>query len=673
MAPVKRLLDLEDFSRLIHVGDPQVSPDGGRVALVAVRPDLEKNTYRNEIWVYELPSGKTLAVLQGEGDSRPQWSPDGGKLLFTSRRGLAGEEKGEALYVYHLGGEPRRVYHSRLGFTQARWMPDSSTVLAVAPTPARRVDEDGDYVDIHGLPVWFDGAGFAEEYRSHILLVDYESGLHMRLTSGDYNVVYASPSPDGKRIAALVSRDQLRPHVTEVVLVDPETGETETLLNGSYSFSAVEWSPRGDALVLHGHALPRGLASHDHVWLLSLSGEPRCLTCSLDRSTAPYVSSDTAWPRGNTHPVWTGSGILFLLNEGGRVNIHRADPGTSSIERLTGGEQVVYSFTASRDGGTVAYARTSYTEPGEVWVLEPGRGRPRRLTRFNDWLLGEVELQKPANMKARASDGETVEGWYIPPARREPGKRYPVVLFIHGGPKACYGAAFNFMHQLVAAKGYYVVYCNPRGSDGYSEEYADIRCRYGTRDYQDIMEFLDAFLESVEDADPERIAVTGISYGGYMTNWIITQTSRFRAAVSENGISDWRADFSTSDIGYWFDPDQICGTPWDSPENYERASPINYVDRVETPVLIIHSMEDYRCFIDQAVAFHVALRLHGKESRLVVFTKGSHGHSIRAKPRHRMKRYRVILDYLAEKLKQEAPATRAPRDAAPGPERTGAE
>ncbi|MCE4601841.1 MAG: S9 family peptidase, partial [Desulfurococcales archaeon] len=213
-----------------------------------------------------------------------------------------------------------------------------------------------------------------------------------------------------------------------------------------------------------------------------------------------------------------------------------------------------------------------------------------------------------------------------------------------------YGYRFHPEMQLAASKGYAVVYSNPRGSDGYSEEFADIRGRYGEEDYRQIMKALDTAVERFS-LDPDRLGVTGISYGGYMTNWIITRTTRFKAAVSENGIADWISDYWASDIGYWFDPDQIGGTPQSNLEAYISKSPAFHVDNVETPLLLIHSMEDYRCFIDQALAMHISLRMKGKKSRLIVFKKGGHGHSVLGEPRHRRKRLEAIWRWFDEHLR----------------------
>jgi len=649
----RRGLSIEDFARLTHPADPQISPDGSKVAFVVVRPSLSENRYINEVWIVDSESGSVLATLSGEGDSAPRWSPDSRSIVFVSRRGFKEGEKGGALYIYPMGGEPRRVLARKEGVSVAQWV--SSGLLGfLSPVPLRKVDENGDYVDVRDLPPWFDGRGFIDEYREQLFIADPASGLYRQVTRGDARVSFWAPSWDGTRIAYISRPDWRRPYITEVRVLDISSGKEITVVRaGRYSFTSLSWSPDGKRLALHGDDRRRGLASHSHVWVVPVEedAQPVNMTEKLDRNTAPAVSTDALGPyRAPGVPTWIADNtILFLVNDGGRVGFYRLYPDSGEIEPLLRGEYVIYSFTVDRRARRAALLKLSHTELPEIWLYDLGSGGLRRLTRLNAWLEQEIEVSKPVNMRIRASDGAEVEGWYIPPLRKGKGK-HPVVLFVHGGPKASYGAAFSFMHQLMAANGFYVVYCNPRGSDGYSEEFADIRGRYGERDFKDIMEFLEEFLRRVPDADPERLGVTGISYGGFMTDWIITHTDRFRAAVSENGIADWVADFWASDIGYWFDPDQIGGVPWRNLESYIRQSPVFYVENVKTPVMFIHSMEDYRCFLDQSLAMHIALRYLGKESRLVVFKSGSHGHSVLAKPRHRRKRYELILEFFKEKL-----------------------
>ena len=649
----KRPLHVEDFARLTHSADPQLSPDGRYLAFVVVRPDLNENKYNYQIWIINLEDEEVSATLSGEGDSCPRWSPDSKALLFLSRRDFKDEEPGASLYIFSLGGEPRKLLKRVEGIEQPQWI-SGSRIGFIGPKAVRTVDKDGDYVKVLDLPAWFDGKGFVDEYREALFLADASSGLHRALTKGGGRVTFWSPSPDGKRIAYLYTPSWREPLKTEVHVVDLTSGEDEVVIPaGKYSFRALSWNPDGRRLALQGHSFPRGISSHNHVWVLSLEERaPENLTLKLDRNTVPAISCDALGPyRVYTHPIWAGDDrIYFLLNEGGRAGLYRADPATGEIEPVLRGKYTIFSFALDKGANKVAYLRTSSTEPPEIWLCDLKRGEARLVRRFNAFLEEEVMLSKPLSVKFKASDGREVEGWYLPPL--SDGGKKPAVLFVHGGPKSSYGEAFNFLHQLLAAKGFYVIYCNPRGSDGYDEDFADIRGQYGTRDYADLMEFVDEFLKRVQDADPNKLGVTGISYGGFMTNWIVTRTDRFKAAISENGICDWTSDYGTSDIGYWFNPDQIGGDPRRNREGYLKQSPINFVERVKTPIMLIHSMEDYRCTLDQSLAFHAALRCLGKESRLVIFKKGSHGHSVLAKPRQRRKRYELIIKYFEEKLKR---------------------
>ncbi|MCS7385646.1 MAG: S9 family peptidase [archaeon GB-1867-005] len=645
-----RKLKVEDFSKIVHVADPQLSPDGKKLALVTVRPMLEENRYQYEILVYDVDTGDALySISSKEGDQTPKWSPSGKKLLFTSRRGFKEEDKGNAIYLSVLAGEPRLIAKKKEGFSQARFL-NESELIAISPTPVRKIDEDGDYVEIRDIQPWFDGLGFIDEYRRQVYLIDVESGLYRQLTTSENDVIYAAPSNSGDKIAYIKRVDKRKPMITEVRVLDIKTGEDFQIVEPKYSFMSVEWSPNDEYLALHGNDMKRGLASHNHIWITSSTtpAKPVNLTEKLNRNTRPAISCDMLGPyRAYSPPQWLEDAIYFIVNDGGRGCLWKVDL-SGELECILKGEYAIYNFSIARKSNRIALLKVDAETPPEIYIHE--KGSLRKFTHFNDWLKNEVKFSQPHHMKVKVSDGAEVDAWYLEPVEKKKGEKHPVVVFIHGGPKAAYGPVLNFMHQLMAANGYYVLYSNPRGSDGYTEEFADIRGHYGERDYKDIMEVVESFLKSVEDADPGRLGVTGISYGGFMTNWIVTQTDKFRAAVSENGIADWITDFWASDIGYYFDPDQIGGTPMENIDGYIRQSPVYHVKNVKTPILLIHSMEDYRCFIDQSTAFHIALKLYGKESRLIVFKKGSHGHSILAKPRHRKKRYEIVLKYFDEKL-----------------------
>ena len=288
------------------------------------------------------------------------------------------------------------------------------------------------------------------------------------------------------------------------------------------------------------------------------------------------------------------------------------------------------------------------SHPNELYLLE--NSKQEKLTGFNDGLVERWGLKKPEKIVFKASDGVLVEGWILRSYGGE-GKK-PTILEIHGGPKTAYGEGFMFEFHLLASNGYNVIYSNPRGSDGYSEEFADIRGRYGERDYLDLMEFVDEIMKRYGDEiDEEKLGVTGGSYGGFMTNWVVGHTNRFKVAVTQRSISNWFISFGATDIGYYFDVDQIGGLPWDIPEKFLNKSPLSYVKNIETPLLIIHSLEDYRCHVAEATSLYTALKLLGRETRLILFPEENHDLSRRGKPKHRVERLKHILEWFNKYLK----------------------
>lgn len=647
-----RKLKIEDFSKIVHVTDPQITQDGSKIAFTVIRPILKENRYKYEIWVMDLEKQETIYLISSpKKEHTPRWSPSGRKLIFLSRRGFKRKEKGNAIYLTVLAGEPRLIVKKKEGFDQIKFL-NENEIIALSPTPIRKIDEDEDYIDIRDLPPWFDKAGFIDEYRNQIFLIDVKSGRLKQLTKSRNNIKYISPSNSGDKIAYIREVDWKNPLKTEVRILNIRTGEDYQIVEPKYNFRSVEWSPDDKKLVLHGNNMKRGLSSHNHIWITSSQEKtkPINLTEKLDRNTNPAISCDIIGPqRVYSPPQWRKENIYFIVNNGGRGHLYKVNE-NKEIKPILTGEFAIFNFNISKNEDRIALMKVDDKTPTEIYLYEAIKSKLTQITNFNDWFKKEIKISKTHNVKVKVSDGEEVEAWYLEPIEKQAQNKHPAILFIHGGPKSSFGPILNFMHQLMAANNYYVLLINPRGSDGYSEKFADIREHYGERDFKDIMETLNQLLEIIPNIDRERLGVTGISYGGFMTNWIITQTSIFKAAVSENGIADWIADFWSSDIGYYFDPDQIGSTPIDKIDNYIKQSPVYYVKNVNTPILIIHSMEDYRCFIDQSLAFHTALKFYGKESRLIIFRKGSHGHSIIANPKHRKKRYEIILKYFNEKL-----------------------
>ncbi|MEM0484999.1 MAG: S9 family peptidase [Pyrobaculum sp.] len=621
-------LSPEDLAKLVLVSNPDAA--GGKVFFTVTRISLENDRYESSIWACEGEVCKP--VLPGPFDTAARASPDGSKIAFLSRRGFGDKDKGVGLWVAEWGGEPRQLAKF-LGVFDFSWSPGGEALAVVAYEGS----PEGDVKHVERLPLWINDFGFAYNVSSHLYLVDSYSGVVEKITDGDVRVLKAAWAPDGRRIAYAVARDLLKPYLQDVVVLDLKTGEQMTAASGFSSVSDIAWSPDGRHIAFTGHLRPRGLSSHSRIWVLEEGEGPRCVTCGFVYNVGNSVNSDVRGPSFARALYWAGDGLLFQATVGGTVGVFRAALSGDVEPVLTPGG-VVDEFVPL--GGAIVYTYMEANKPKELYIWDGGE--PRRLTRFNDFVLERWKLRRPSRFVLRASDGAEVEGWVLLPEGPGPHKW---VLYIHGGPKTAYGEGFMFEFHLLASRGYAVVFSNPRGSDGYSEEFADIRCKYGERDFQDLMEVVDYVLKSYP-LDPNRGAVAGGSYGGFMTNWIIAHVDRFRAAVTQRSICDWVSMYGTTDIGWYFVEDQLCCTPWRNRELCVEKSPLYLANRVKTPTLIIHSLEDYRTWVDQGVLFFTALRLHGVETRLVLFPEESHELTRKGKPRHRVENFKEILNWL---------------------------
>jgi len=632
----------DDFKLYSLLSEPSFAPDGKRVAFSARRANMKDDSYDSEVYITDLRGGELVAFTSGKKDSDPKWSPDGSSILFLSRRNFGKDDKGNALYTIPSGGgEARLLYRAETGVESPEWGPGSKEVFFASGVAKK--DKD-DVKVIRRITFWFNGLGFTYNVRKHLFKVDLVTGKTTQLTRGAFSVVGYAISHDGKRVAYLANTNDLKPYIADLFVMDLSSRRTKKLTHSNMELSALAWSPDDSKLAVAGDDLPSGFASHTRIWTLDTRTRAISLAEKVDRNKGNGLNSDArAKAHGPGSIVWETDGIYFLQADGGSVHVYRMSPGKNP-ELVVGGNRSVEGFDVK--GGKVAFVSMDSSHLEELYLRD---GRETALTSLNSKVYDEVDVLGSERVSFRASDGATIEGWVMLPRSKA---KVPGILYVHGGPKTAFGYSFMHEFQAFAGAGYAVIYLNPRGSDGYSEKFADIRGKYGTRDFEDLMEGLDHVLKTYPQIDGSRLGIAGGSYGGFMTNWAVGHTDRFRAAVTDRSIASWASMWGVSDIGPWFTDDQIGGDPWNAEEKLLSDSPLRYVPNVKTPLMLVHSMEDYRCPMVEGIQFFTALKRMGKEAELVLFPGENHDLSRVGKPKHRVARLSHYIRWFDSHLKR---------------------
>jgi dipeptidyl aminopeptidase/acylaminoacyl peptidase len=652
--PAPRAITIDDLFQIREVQDPQLSPDAQLVAYVVKTAILKDDKSEERIWMVPASGGDPVPMTaEGVSSSHPRWSPDGKYLAFLSARN---EGKSQVWLLNRIGGEAQRLADTAQDVDSFAWSPDGRRVVLVLRDATaeeleaakdkdknknREKEESGKEKKPKTQKPWVidrlqfkeDEIGYLDRRRTHLYIFDLAAKSLTQVTSGDYDDSQPAWSPDGKQLAFTSNRSQPDPDRTynsDIWIVAADNTEkgahlTQITTNPGLDNSPA-WSPDGKWIAYITQIEPRLFEyATKHVAVSpSTGGEAKVLTLSFDR-----ISSDTQFSPDS-------KSIYFLADDDGTLDLCRVSVTGGDVTRPIGGRFIIYAYSVARTGEIAAQINMQ-DRPDEIYLSSASGGKLTRITHTNDTLLSQLKLVQPEYVHFKSKDGTTVAGYLYKPLDYTPGKKYPTILRPHGGPVWAYYAEFTHLAQLFAANGYVVLFPNPRGSSGYGQKFCQaIWADWGDKDYQDDMAMVDDAIQQGV-ADPDKLGVGGWSYGGISTDFIIAQTTRFKAAISGAGealnISNYGHD------QYQKDYETELGRPWQNETLWKKLSPFYRVANITTPSLFMGGNIDWNVPILGGEQMYQALKSLGRTTELVVYPDEYHEFKTPTHIKDRLERY----------------------------------
>ena len=664
-----RLITAEDLYRLQTISSCEISPDGRHVVFSVHRVNKKTEEKYSNLWVVPTDGGGARQFTHGDRrDVRPQWSRQGTEIAFLSNRA---DENQQQIYILPFaGGEALMLSDLKGTFGRFEWSPDGRQLVCSFRKKdeeeiRREQDEQKKKLGVVSRRIArvsykFDEVGFLPKERWHIWIINARTGKAQQLTGGEvHDEQEPRWSPDGQSIAFFSNRSEdpdFDPDAVDLFVM-PATGgaprKIEAPLGGK---TLPSFSPDGDSIAYIGTEGRGDWWKNDGLWVVPADGKgkARDLTMGFDMTASTETIADVG-ALEMTPPTWSQDGetIYFQVGRHGKTVLKSISLNGDNLLSVVEEDGVVGAFTLNKAQSKLAYFYGDITDPGQIWVRQVPNGRSRKLTQFNRTPLRTADLGEVEEVWIKGPDGNDLQGWILTPPSFDASRKYPSILEIHGGPLAQYGRFFMHEFYYMAAQGYVVHFSNPRGGQGYGEEHAKaISNNWGTADYDDLMAWTD-FVEQKPYVDKARMGVAGGSYGGYMTNWIIGHTDRFKAAVTLRSVSDLVSFYGSTDMNWVWE--QVFGNepPWEDVDNYWRQSPMRYIGNAKTPTMVIHSEQDLRCPIEQGEQVFVALKRMGVDTEMVRFPPSdeSHGLSRGGRTDRRIERLRHILRWFDRYLK----------------------
>lgn len=667
-----RRLVPEDLLRFIIPEEVQISPDGRIVYYVRQTIDEDHNRYRRQIYAIDLTSESHRPLTQGDTDTAPQPSPNGEFIAF-----IRCQHSYHQPYLLPLGGgEAYPLTDWASDVTHLTWLPDSRHIIAevalkegalpldqkstqqqiASATPSDKYTRDVQYITRSFYRLDTVGYLHHDQHQQLVLIDTWGKKPAEVLTPHHFSHGDAAVRPDGVMMAYQSNRhpDPDRNPYDDILVMNLETREEQCITDGHGSYHSPHFSPDGAWLYFFGHDYSHGFYSSTKLYRAALTahkiGAPE-LIFTPQHGDLGQDSIDDMHAHGATSLplIFTENGIVTLYSHRGQVGLIAINPSTHQAEPRAPFEGVIYGMCASRDQKTIAVLKADQAHPGDLFLgsIEAEPLSYKRLTALNHCLLQEIQCFIPQHFEfSSPGNGKMIDGWLLNP---DGDALHPLALEVHGGPMTMYSPSFFFEFQLLVSSGIGVVFTNPHGSRGYGEAFsAAIRGAWGQDDFKDVMAGVDAAL-TMGRFDEHKLAILGGSYGGFMTNWAIGHSDRFSAAITMRSVVNELSFFGTSDLGY-LDSWEWGTVPWEHPDQYLRHSPLMSVENIHTPLLIMHSEEDYRCPISQAEELFAALKTLDREVAFVRFPHASHELSRSGQPWYRVKRLQLIVDWMTQHL-----------------------
>jgi dipeptidyl aminopeptidase/acylaminoacyl peptidase len=665
----KRNIQAEDLYRLQQIAGCEISPDGHHVVYALNRVERKTEKKYCNLWVVPTDGGEPRQFTFGDQvDRNPKWSPDGSSIAFLSNRNDA-----KQFQIYLLpfnGGEAKPLTDMQGNFGAVKWSPDGKQLACEFQKKDQEVidrkkDEQAKKLGVvarHCTRIFFksDGLGYLPKERRHIWTINAETGRKKQLTTGEVcDEEDFAFSPDGKTLAFFSNRSQdpdLDIYAIDLCTIPARGGEISIIKTPKGPKGFISYSPDGKWLAYYGSEGGNKWWKLARLWIAPTSGKGRakCLTAEFDLSISGSLINDVGG--GSNQPaVWSNDSrkLYFNVPHYGRTTLNVLDirSRVRYMQPVIDEEGFVGAFSLNSEQNSLAYFHGDFTDTGHIRCMDMSSGESRRLTNHNEQLMDQIKLGEIEEVWFKGKKGNELQGWILKPPGFRKDRKYPSILEIHGGPRAQYGESFMHEFQLLAANGYVVYFCNPRGSQGYGENHSKAiwNC-WGTVDYDDVMAWA-GYMKRRRYIDARRMGVTGGSYGGYMTNWIITHTNQFKVAATQRSVSNLISMVGSSDFNWVFQEEFGNLPPWENLANFWKQSPMKHIGNAKTPTLIIHSECDHRCNIEQGEQVYVALKQMGVDTEMVRFPDESHGLSRGGRTDRRIARLGHLLRWFDKYLK----------------------